>query len=241
MIIDIIGNIFESNRFIKLEMKPLLERELCYVFYPERPTEKEEYFVVLQSTEQLIEKTHQNLEEKAQFIFDEINNSGKVEQYFEKNCTLIICQNEKGIDRLTALTIEEDLYNFKKNMIIYSDNELNELKRHLSGNGIEKLTNASLKSIINENNGESFIKFKNESVNNHSYYSLLMKVFLKLPFLTYSTEEKELVNLRKEIETNLSPDQQLLFDKLVSVEEWTSDNLYDFFSKLWDKDNDQVE
>ncbi|HEJ7119400.1 hypothetical protein FHU12_1068 [Serratia marcescens] len=241
MIIDIIGNIFESNRFIKLEMKPLLERELCYVFYPERPTEKEEYFVVLQSTEQLMEKTHQNLEEKAQFIFDEINNSGKVEQYFEKNCTLIICQNEKGIDRLTALTIEEDLYNFKKNMIIYSDNELNELKRHLSGNGIEKLTNASLKSIINENNGESFIKFKNESVNNHSYYSLLMKVFLKLPFLTYSTEEKELVNLRKEIETNLSPDQQLLFDKLVSVEEWTSDNLYDFFSKLWDKDNDQIE
>lgn len=241
MIIDIIGNIFESNRFIKLEMKPLLERELCYVFYPERPTEKEEYFVVLQSTEQLMGKTRQNLEEKAQFIFDEINNSGKVEQYFEKNCTLIICQNEKGIDRLTALTIEEDLYNFKKNMIIYSDNELNELKMHLSDNGIEKLTNASLKSIINENNGESFIKFKNESVNNQSYYSLLMKVFLKLPFLTYSTEEKELVNLRKEIETNLSPDQQVLFDKLVSVEEWTSDNLYDFFSKLWDKDNDQVE
>lgn len=241
MMIDIISNIFENNQFIKLEIEPFLEGEYCYIFYPERPTEKEEYFVILQSMEQSIEKTYLILEEKSQFIFDKINNSGKVEQYFEKNCTLIICQNENSIDRLTALSIEEDLYNFKKNVIIYSNSELDELKRHLTNNGIERLTNASLKSIINERNGESFIKFKNTSVNDHTYYSLLMKVFLKLPFLTYSTEEKELVNLRKEIEMNLSPDQQELFDKLISVEEWTNDNTYNLISTIWDKNNDQVE
>ncbi|MBN0617384.1 hypothetical protein JTM18_36430, partial [Pseudomonas aeruginosa] len=60
------------------------------------------------------------LEEKAQELFEAISNSGKVDRPFEKNCTMLICHEEEGISRQTILALEEDQYNFKKNVITYT-------------------------------------------------------------------------------------------------------------------------
>ncbi|KGA36317.1 hypothetical protein KU74_07595 [Pectobacterium brasiliense] len=237
--IKILENIFLSNQYKRLEFNTSRSNEFCYIFYPEESTEKEEYFVLLQSLNQSNDEMKLILEEKAQLLFEEIIGSDKVERFFEKNCTLIICQNDKDIDRLTALRIEEDLYNFKKNVIAYTDSELEDLVKYLEVRSINKLSNRVLNDIINEHDGESFISFKNSSVHASNYYSLIVKLFLKLPFLTYSIEEKELIDLNGEIENKLTQHQKDVFKKLISNEfEWTDNNIHDLVVVTWGKQGD---
>ncbi|MGM3173110.1 ABC-three component system middle component 1 [Dickeya lacustris] len=239
MIIEIIENIFLSNQYKRLEFNTSHSNELFYIFYPEESTEREEYFVLLQSLNQSNDEMKLILEEKAQLLFEEIIGSDKVERFFEKNCTLIICQNDNDIDRLTALRIEEDLYNFKKNVIAYTDSELEDLVKYLEVRSINKLSNRVLNDVINEHDGESFISFKNSSVNASNYYSLIVKLFLKLPFLTYSIEEKELIDLNGEIENKLTQHQKYIFKKLISNEsEWTDNNIHDLVVVTWGKQGD---
>ncbi len=76
-------------------------------------------------------------------------------------------------------------------------------------------------------------------MNASNYYSLIVKLFLKLPFLTYSIEEKELIDLNGEIENKLTQHQKYIFKKLISNEsEWTDNNIHDLVVVTWGKQGD---
>ena len=82
--------------------------------------------------------------------------------------------------------IEEDAYLFKKNILLYKDENRILLETQLDND----FSLIKLNELLN--NGESFDRNKS---NIDSAYSLLAKVFIKLPFLSYKREGRELENL----------------------------------------------
>ncbi|HGN2710387.1 ABC-three component system middle component 1 [Pseudomonas aeruginosa] len=232
--INIINNILSSNGYKQVDMETSLDNDSIYLFCPSERSKREEYFVTIQLQTQSDAAAQKILEEKAQELFEAISNSGKVDRPFEKNCTMLICHEEEGISRQTILALEEDQYNFKKNVITYTPGDLATLKAHLSEGGIKKITNDAINEIINSEGGRNFLAFKGNHPNSKGYYSLTLKTALKLPFITYSPQEQQLTNLSSEIENSLSPHQSSIYSQLMESEaEWTDDNIHHQVAKIW--------
>lgn len=239
MMIDIVKNIFESNHYQIINISISLINGTYFIFEPEKDNDKEEYFVVLELSNQNESDIKTILGGISEYLFNVINASGMVQPYFSKNSTLIICHKDDCIERLTTLSIEEDLYDFKKNIITYTENELNDFKNYTNKLGLDELKNEVLRDIINENSGDSFINYKNNNTDNSGYYSFLVKIFLKLPFLIYQTEEKELSKVDEEINNNLTEKQRNILANILRVDEdWTEENTYKLASFIWGENND---
>lgn len=232
--INIINNILSSNGYNQVKLEPPFNDQVFYLFCLPEESKREEYFVTIQLQTQSDAAAQALLEEKAQELFEAISNSGKVDRPFEKNCTMLICHEEQRISRQTILSLEEDQYNFKKNIITYTPRELANLKAHISESGIEKITNNVINEIINSEGGRNFIDFKGDHANSKGYYSLTLKAALKLPFITYSPQEQQLTNLNDEIKNSLNPYQSSIYSQLIEPgTEWTDDNIHQQIAKIW--------
>jgi hypothetical protein len=238
--IHIINNILSSNGYKQVDIDISFDSHTFYLFCPSEESKREEYFVTIQLQTQSDKAAQTILEEKAQELFEAISNSEKVNRPFEKNCTLLICHEEEHISRQTILALEEDQYNFKKNVITYTPNELAAFKVHLSESAIGKITNEVINKIINAEDGADFLAFKVVQKNNKEqtkikvYYSLILKTALKLPFITYCPQEQKLTNLNSEIESSMSPNQSMIYSRLMETEtEWTDENIYKQVSNIW--------
>lgn len=236
MIINVLEKIFDNNCYEKVNFNFSLINAKYFIYTPVDKENKEEYFVLLELLNQSNNNIKFTLEDISEYLFETIINYGDVERYFGKNSTLIICHKENKIERMTTLSLEEDLYNFKKNVIAYTEKELQGLRIYLKEKHIEELTNETIRNIINENNGSQFVKFKENKGNNTDYYSVLMKIFLKLPFLTYETQEKGLSKINEDIDKELSVAQREIRDNILNIkDEWTDENILSFASKNWGK------
>ncbi|WP_269516988.1 ABC-three component system middle component 1 [Acinetobacter baumannii] len=156
--ISIVNDILICNGYKTIELAQLLEGYSCFLFKP--IDNKDEFFVTIESHNQSDEDAKNILENKADELFDLIFSCNIASPFFKKNCTLILCQEYSKIERSTIFQIEEDPYNFKKNVIVYSKNELNSLKDYLSKDNNISLTNEKINQIINSNNGSEFLNFK---------------------------------------------------------------------------------
>lgn len=218
------------------EVNISLHQELAELnlFKPNVMNNRQEYFLVVKLYEQSDEFAKMFLECYAQDWFDTIVKSGFVGQEFEKNCTLILCHKEDHINRNTILIIEEDQYNFKKNVITYTDIELTDLLSYIDNNQLNNLNEEVINKVINEDGGMSFLKFKNNNKEQKNYYSLVLKSILKLPFISYIPQEQKLANLTGEIEQSLSPSQLNIYKKLIeSYELWEDENIEEKVENIW--------
>lgn len=234
--ITLINKILFSNGYERLDIEPSSSNVIFYAFCLPEGHKREEYFVTIQLQEQSDTAAQELLHEKAQILFEEISNSGKVGRPFEKNCTLLICHEEEKISRQTILALEEDHYNFKKNVITYTSNELESLESYIIENEIEKITNNIISEIINSNSGRKFLTFKNDHTNKKDYYSLILKTALKLPFITYTPQEQQLTNLNDEIDKSLSLYQSTIYSQLMAYDsDWTDENIHQRVEEVWEK------
>ncbi|MDO8417320.1 MAG: hypothetical protein Q7S87_14030 [Agitococcus sp.] len=231
--INIINNILTSFGYQQANIEYSLDNLAMFLFIPASESNREEYFVTLQLNIQSDESAQTILEETAQELFESIRNSGKVERSFEKNCTMIICHEDAMISRNTILALEEDQYNFKKNVVTYAEHELHALKTHLSESGVEHLTNKIINEIINFGGGKRFLEFKNNHKNINDHYSLILKIALKLPFITYSPHEQQLTNLSLEIEQSFNHYQSVIFTQLMESGEWADENTHQQVERIW--------
>lgn len=233
--ITIINKILSSNGYQVVDIELPDNNPNIFLFSPSANDNKEEYFVTIQLPTQSNEAAKELLEHKAEELFEAISDSGKVERYFIKNCTMLICHDETLIHKETIFSIEEDPYNFKKNVITYSETELNDLKDFLTSNNINEISNSEISKIINNQNGQLFLDFKNSHKNKQNYYSLILKIVLKLSFITYIPPAKELINLSLEIEKSLSKQDHMIYKKIIESEiEWTENNTYQQVEKIWE-------
>lgn len=232
--IEIINNILSSSGYKQVDIEPPYNDYDIYLYCPSEAINREEYFVTLQLHAQSDEAAKTILLEKAQILFEEISNSGQVSRPFEKNCTMFICHEEDKINRQTILALEEDPYNFKKNVITYTQPELEALLAYLAENKIESITNAAINNIINSEEGRGFLEFKDSHKSSKSLYSLVLRTTLKLPFVTYHPQEQKLSNLSLEIRKSLSQDQNSIFSQLLDSElELTDENIHKQIERIW--------
>ncbi|WP_122687916.1 ABC-three component system middle component 1 [Pseudomonas viridiflava] len=229
--INLINNIISNNGYQKIDLN-LDEPGFLITLFKASDESRQEYFLSLQAEEQDNEVAMLLLEEKAQTIFEKIRNSGKTERFFEKNCTMIVCHEALKIKKETIYSLEEDPYNFKKNVLTYSTGELLALQAYLSSNGFEDITNDVINNILNANGGRNFLEFKKSSTK--GLYSITLKTTLKLPFLIYTPQEQKLSNLALDIENKLTTDLNSIYKEITSLEtEWNDENILDEVMRIW--------
>lgn len=229
--INLINNIISNNGYQKIDLN-FDEPGFMITLFKASDESRQEYFLSLQAEEQDNEVAMLLLEEKAQTIFEKIRNSGKTERFFEKNCTMIVCHEALKIKKETIYSLEEDPYNFKKNVLTYSTGELLALQAYLSSNGFEDITNDVINNILNANGGRNFLEFKKSSTK--GLYSITLKTTLKLPFLIYTPQEQKLSNLALDIENKLTTDLNSIYKEITSLEtEWNDENILDEVMRIW--------
>lgn len=232
--INIINNILSSNGYKQVEI--VLQQDVAdlYLFCPPTKSKREEYFVTVQIRTQSDSTAQRLLEIQAQEWFESISHSGKVEQTFEKNCTMLLCHEEAKISRQTIMLIEEDQYNFKKNVITASQQEVLALQNYLAQEQVENITTKVINSIINIDSGKGFLDFKNNNKLQKDHYSLILKIALKLPFVTYIPQEQQLSNLLNDIDNSLSPELTSIYKQLTNLDvEWTESNTVRNAEMIW--------
>lgn len=232
--INIINKVLISNNYESIEIENSLSNYVIKLFQSQSHAYKDEFFIVLQSNIQSNSDALDILKEKSEILYEEILNSGKVPPTFKKNSTLIICQDQTKIERGTIYSLEEDPFNFKKNVITYTEEELNSLEKYLSEKNINELTNENISKIINSKNGIEFLEFKENKENKLNYYSLTLKIILKLPFITYIPKEKLLNDLELDIKNSLNSSQNEIYNKLLNLSlEWNDENIFQNINQIW--------
>lgn len=228
--ITILNNIMASNGLIMVNVG-MNNDTFDFCLYRAKSSHREEYFLTLELTDTSNKMLQQFLDEKAQEIFEDIQNSGKVEMFFEKNCTMLICLNSAKLDPELVLALEEDPYNFKKNVITYSAGELAALNSYLMNHSITTFGGDIINDILNANDGRDFLAFKYQKDRN-TLYDLAIRVLLKLPFLVYSPREQKLENLSGQIDDAIPDDKYEIFNQMLNAD-WTDENILDRVESIW--------
>ncbi|MBE4121738.1 hypothetical protein HJ098_04110 [Vibrio parahaemolyticus] len=99
---------------------------------------------------------------------------------------------------------------------------------------VEKVTVKVINNIINVENGKGFLDFKENNKLQKDHYSLILKVALKLPFITYIPQEQQLSNLLNDIDSSLSPELASIYNQLTNLDvEWTESDCVQNVERIW--------
>ncbi|MBN3003077.1 hypothetical protein JW897_04935 [Chromobacterium alkanivorans] len=141
----------------------------------------------------------------------------------EKNTTLIFLTESNSSESAAnkeVSDIEEDPYFFKKQVIHYSTNEKKELSELLQGDNSIELLNGVLYDKAR------FVEFGNGKKD--TLYSIVAKLYTKLPFLTISEMNHKAPDLTKTISEKLTESELLdlssfligNFDDELAIDSW---------------------
>lgn len=138
----------------------------------------------------------------------------------KKNTSFIILvklsnSDEKHLIQEKILDLEEDKYFFKKYVITYLDKEIDEFKKEVLK--YDNIVDFIEKSV---NDPKEFEKYKKE--NEVSYYSLILKLYIKIPHLVCRNifKKENIINLKESIIHSVE-NQNLLeyYNKIICLEE----------------------
>lgn len=213
MLVNILRQLFVNSEYLLLENDTPLPGYTTFLFSSSK-ADREEYYLLAEALEQAEEVHIDFATQHAEKLFDDLRRLDWISRAFEKNCTLILCCQDRTISRSTILQLEEDPYNFKKNIITYTQGEKIAFEAAIA----DKLpSNKLINEIINSNYGSDFRDFKERARNTNNHYSLSMKLVMKLPFLTYSPQEKTLSNLDEDISKSFSARQSIVYTTLLKT------------------------
>lgn len=205
--IDLIKTIFENNEYvIKGDILPNFEViEIGFLASLENEKiGKYNYYLVIQINDL---KTFHAQSEKALFkdLFNYVKSLEIYKSYVEKNLSLLILWKPTSLDleklenkdrplRQFISDIEENPYFFKKQVLCYTEQELKLLQDRLKGSD----TTIIKKLQIELNDKSGFEELKTDKFN-PTAYSLLSRVFIKLPFLEMEIKKSQLEPLSEKI------------------------------------------
>lgn len=208
---EIIKNIFEEMGF-------LIDSELLGgkdAFYTERTADnKFDFFVVLfQKAEEVNEEVNNKFIDFLNVIIENKQNY----MGLNKNLTLLMlleCDSLEQREIINSLIfeIEEDPYDFKKYILPYSVDEVNEMKKNLINSGASTVRYIQQKVF----EVQLFSDFK-RSVDSLSVkeYELITKLFIKLPFLTLDIKTQDFLDLIKLIQDEVQAEDEDVWNQLL--------------------------
>lgn len=140
----------------------------------------------------------------------------------DKNLSMLIIV-ERNINTSTdefnnkIYTLEENPYHFKKYVLPYTEEQFTLLKHYIN---IDKKIIEQLDPIVN--NKDWFSLFKAQQTEQYEtdeakVFDLVSKLYIKLPFLKIQINKEELPNLTKEIEDEISTEDQEVIKKILSI------------------------
>jgi hypothetical protein len=199
----ILDNLFTTNQFEKLR------EEGAISFYQNRNVQFKEYYLIEELSKQDF-LTWNEVENSAQTLFEQLKGLNAA---IAKNTSLILVvkadnfQADLPLLKNKILQVEEDAFNFKKYVIVYTENsvQLLETAENISEN---------LKAVLL--NATSFNAFKENMCADEQYLATI-QLFLKLPFLPTPVETNtELASIESLLNNRLSSTQKSLLEKLVT-------------------------
>ncbi|WP_223481937.1 MULTISPECIES: ABC-three component system middle component 1 [unclassified Pseudomonas] len=218
MLINLIEKVFLSNGYETVNFEHGYDELITSLFKPKVTENKAEYYLVVECKNATIQHAEELLTKWADDLHLKVRESPKVDRVFSKNCTMIICWPEHALTRKQVFQLEEDRYNFKKNVISYSSEELLDLQEKNSS-----FTLLQLNELVGQGDGAYFQRFKEKSAELENYYSLLLKIFIKIPFLIYLHDPKRLFDLNSSLVTNLSESELALYEFTLGIDEGVDD------------------
>lgn len=191
MIKDFIHEALESHNFTEIQSKENI------TFFKKENNDYQRYVIIFEATSLENAPTINNL------IIENTPKDFINSPSFNKNTDLIITLSlpslsDFKINESKILEIEENVYQFKKYILYYSEGE-SEL---LNGKKFKDLQN-----ILSNHN--AFKEYKNSPLN-PSLYSLAARIFIKLPFLEMPIQNEEILPIEMQIE-NLVKEKELEF------------------------------
>lgn len=228
MLIEFICDIMKDNGYVALTNDVQFEGYDFCLFGCGPGVSKEEYFVVMESHIQSEAALSKILSELADEVFEQISAQSNVAEFFKKNSTLIICAEEQSCSTSVILSLEEDQYNFKKNVILFTKSEIESMTSKVGAMNAETvLTNERINRLIAADGGDVFRAFKSGGGGAQNYYSLLLKMVSKVPFLTYIPVAKSLHDLDGAIDTSMTKLQVDMYRGALEEELLTSDKHFE--------------
>lgn len=218
MLIDLIDKVFLNNGYEAVHFEHSYHELITRLFKPQVFEKKAEYYLVVECLNATNRHADDLLSVWADDLHLKVRESPLVDRVFSKNCTMIICWPELAITSKQIFQLEEDRYNFKKNVISYSSSELADLQEKNSD-----FTNTQINEMVGQGDGTYFQRFKEKSADLENYYSLLLKIFIKVPFVTYLHDPKRLIDLDSSLITNLSIGELGLYEFALGVDEDLND------------------
>lgn len=206
-----------------------------------------DYFIYLNLPERLLPYVTNDIQIKLFSIiksgskkFDTINGKEvNISSSFEKNATLIIIVNQEGgvSNDITkqAISIEEDAYFFKKQVLVISSKDLAIISDSFYGSNGSYIS--SLQTLISDT--AAFNEFMNSKPlalsNKATEYSFVAKLYEKIPFLALSVEKSNPGDLQEKIDNKLSIEQQEQCNALLKL---NVDDLNHWFAEILKEESD---
>lgn len=209
----LIVEIFKSFQF-ELMNDNLDNKNISFIVVNQKNTKKE-YFLItffdnLDEVLEIQKEIHTRLRKN--------NKNLKLSSDWEKNTTMLIFYKTNAIPMETAsyrniLEIEENPYFFKKQILSYTDNQV-ELYRSEQGA-------VKHKEFLEEyvNNIEKYEKFKKSNKDlSENVYALVANLHIKLPFVSLKIIKKQKQNLINDFENHLTENERAYYDFINQLE-----------------------
>jgi len=184
----IVNNIFQNHGFL------LRESSVGNLYSFPLDQEKISFWLV-------IEKDDLDILENQNQYFEACKNAIESNDIDKNTSLLILAKIPEDIKfkelKEHILTVEEDPYLFKKLVLFYSENELEELKFQISKSAEEPLAFIEQNIIVSEN----FTKYKTNPAL-FCWESLIYRITHKIPFVKINVEQND--NLQSLFDTNYS-------------------------------------
>lgn len=226
MIIELLKKCFGDNGF-EIKKFDIYKGFAWKTFLAMRPeaNKKKEFFIIIDKENGKSDDLNSLLDVEIPNIFDAAKSQPFYQGEFDRNATLLICFNGEAGHPSVIWKIEEDPYYFKKNVLCYSEEQLEELE-HLINNDF---STGNLNKLLYDPD-----KFKNmKEKNAEPGYALLIQLFVKLPFLKYSVSNKaDFTDLSGTIKEELKKKNLYDLCQAVNVTNWDSTDACEEFLEM---------
>lgn len=226
---EIIKNLLVADKFNYIEKTCEINKSTYnkYSFIYAENNDKKMYYIM--RFYKGIDDFNKRFEMDQNYSFDYICKKGNANE-IKKNSSMIIFIvvddiKEKNIIQSRILDIEEDIYFFKKYVLIYTNDEINDLKYKLKENNVKKFMEENI------NKEDLFQEFKLK--NKLSAYSLILKLYIKLPHTRYNDtfSSDRIQNLNEIIQDEINERQLTEVHKEIlevneqNIKEWIAEKI----------------
>ncbi|AZF23235.1 ABC-three component system middle component 1 [Pseudomonas sp. R3-52-08] len=195
--INLIELLFNDSGYTRVEQIDISDARL----YRRSGTLQDEFFIIKDFTSESSEK----IDELQSEIHSSLGSFFSSVEGAEKNTNLILIKRHQKPTPSQAISlnrkiseIEENPYYFKKSVLAYTEEEIAFLADAHNANANSTLK-ATLEQIVHSN--EHFINFRDNGTT--SLFSIAIKIYTKLPFLTYNLKPEDQIDLSADIDFKL--------------------------------------